>query len=135
MSTTITTCKVKNCAFHHPDDLCAADEIKVESSSHAVVCDTFYPRDTNGPTVSAKDIPAGAELHDLIMADYDLGVNGAGCSDIDQSGAGRLTPLVACGAYDCQYWEYDICKAEKITIDGPAAAVSGDTRCQTYDPE
>lgn len=135
MDKTSTTCKVKSCAFHHPNDLCAAGEIQVENSSRVAVCDTFYPRDVNKQFVSNKDVQAGTDMRDSVMADDNLGINAADSSHIYESGASNLTPLVACNADDCKYWENDVCKAEEITIDGPTAAISGDTRCKTYDPE
>lgn len=134
MDKTITTCKVKSCAFHHPDDLCAAGEIQVENSSRAAVCDTFYPRDVNKQFVNNKDVQAGTDLRDTVMADDNLGINAADSSHIHESSASNLKPLVTCNAEDCKYWEHDVCKAEEIIIDGPTAAISDDTRCKTYHP-
>lgn len=135
MEKTSTTCKVKSCAFHHPDDLCAAGEIQVENNSDFAVCDTFYPRDVNKQSVSGRDVQAGTDLRDSVMADDNLGINAADSSHIYESSASNLTPLVVCNADDCKYWQHDVCKAEEITIDGAQAAISGDTRCKTYDPK
>lgn len=135
MRKTSTICKVESCAFHHPDDLCAAGEIQVENNSQVAVCDTFYPRDVNKHPVSGRNVQTGTDLRDSVLADDNLGVNIADSSHIHESRASNLTPLVVCNAEDCKHWEHDVCKAEGITIDGPGAAVSGDTRCKTYDPE
>lgn|GEM_PF-1420589 len=135
MDKTYTTCKVKSCAFHHPDDLCAAGEIQVANSSNNAVCDTFYPRDVNKQPVSGKNAQAGMDLRDSHMADDCLGINAADSSHIYESFASNLTPLVTCNAEDCRYWEHSVCKAEEILIDGPNASISDETRCKTYDPE
>jgi len=132
---TSTTCKVKSCAFHHPDDLCAAGEIQVENNSNFAVCDTFYPRDVNKQSVSGRNVQAGTDMRDSVMADDNLGINAADSSHIYESSASNLTPLVVCNVDDCKYWQHDICKADEITIDGAEAAISGDTRCKTYDPK
>ena len=131
---TKTTCKVESCAYHHPDDLCAAGEIQVENYSRSAVCDTFYPRDVNSQFVSGKDVQAGTDMRDSVMADDSLGLNMADASHIYESHASNLTPLVTCNADDCRYWEHEVCKAKSITIDGQMAAISGETRCKTFDP-
>jgi hypothetical protein len=132
---TSTMCKVKSCSFHHPDDLCAAGEIQVELSSNMAFCDTFYPRDVNKqPASGHQHVQSGTNMRYSVMADDSLGINAADSSHIYESDASNLTPLVACNAEDCRYWEHDVCKAEEITIDGPTADVSGETRCETYDP-
>ncbi|NLT20709.1 MAG: DUF1540 domain-containing protein [Syntrophomonadaceae bacterium] len=134
MEKTLTTCTVQSCAFHHPDNMCAAGEIQVENNSNVAVCDTFYPRDVNKQSVSGNNVQAGTDMRDSVMADDNLGINAADSSHIYESHASNLTPLVTCNADDCKYWKHDVCKAQEITIDGPTAAISGDTRCQTYAP-
>ena len=134
MEKTVTTCKVKSCAFHHPDDLCTAGEIQVENNSNTAVCDTFYPRDVNQQPVSGNNVQTATKLSSSVMADDNLGINVASSSHIYESHASNLTPLVTCTADDCKYWKNDVCRAQEITIDGPSAAISGDTRCQTYYP-
>lgn len=135
MDKTSTTCKVKSCAFHHPDDYCAAGEIQVANSSNDAVCDTFYPRDVNKQPVSGSNVQAGTDLRDTVMADDSLGINAADASHIHESYASNLTPLVTCNVDDCRYWGHGVCQAEEITIDGPTASISDETRCNTYDPK
>ncbi|HPF20554.1 MAG TPA: DUF1540 domain-containing protein [Syntrophomonas sp.] len=134
MEKTMTTCKVKSCTFHHPDDLCAAGEIQVENNRNSAICDTFYPRDVNKQSVHKSSAQAGIDLRDSTLADDNLGINIADSSHLYESSASNLTPLVTCNADDCKYWEHDICKAQEITIDGPTAELSADTRCQMYTP-
>ena len=99
------------------------------------VCDTFYPRDVNKQSVSGNNVQAGTDMRDSVMADDNLGINAADSSHIYESSASNLTPLVVCNVDDCKYWQHDVCKAEDITIDGAEAAISGDTRCKTYNPK
>ncbi len=119
MENTGTTCKVKSCIFHHHDNLCAAGEIQVENNSDVAICDTFYPRNVNRQSISGRGVQAGTDLRDPV---------------IYESSDSNFTPYVVCNVNDCIYWEDDVCTAEEITIDGPQASISDDTRCGTYEP-
>lgn len=133
MAKTKTICRVESCAYHHPDDLCAAGEIQVENYSRSAICDTFYPRDVN-KEFGGKDIQSATVTRNSLLAEDDLGVNMAEASHVYESHASNLAPLVTCSAVDCKYWENEVCKARAITIDGETAAFSEETRCHTYDP-
>jgi len=130
---TKTICRVGSCAYHHPDDFCAAGEIQVENFSRAAICETFYPRDVN-KQFGDKDIQPKTVMRESILAEDDLGINMADASHIYESHAGNLTPLVTCSAVECRHWENEVCKARSIIIDGEMAAISEETRCKTYDP-
>ena len=128
MAKTKTTCRVESCSFHHPDDLCAAGQILVDFYGQSAVCDTFYPRNANSQGIQSST------MEGIILGADGLGVTMAATSPINESFAGKLEPVVTCSADDCRYWEQELCQARSITITGDMAAISGETRCKTYDP-
>lgn len=139
MATTDTRCKVTSCAFHHSQGKCAAGEIQVEMSGGQAFCDTFYPHDVNKQPMTGRGqvrthIRLSTDASGDVMGDDNLGVNLADATHMDIENSSNLVPVVGCSAVDCTYNEHGICFADEITIDGPRADLSTDTRCATYEP-
>jgi hypothetical protein len=136
MATTDTYCKVSTCAFHHPQDRCAAGEIQVSGASSNAFCDTFLPRDEDGSPSSGNDKPRiESKTRRGPLADDDLNINMGSYTHMYEGYASNLTPMVGCTAEDCQHNEHGICFAEQIVIDGPQADSSPETNCDMYEPE
>lgn len=135
MTTTQTTCQVDTCAFHHPEEKCAAGEIQVVLKGNQVFCDTFIPRDQDKQPVSGSGAPIGSNVRQGAMAEDNLNVNAAMSSHIWEAHASNLTPLVACDARDCQYNKHRVCFVGDLVIDGPSASISSQTVCDRYSPE
>lgn len=136
MATTNTMCQVKTCAFHHPDDRCAAGQIMVQPSQSIAFCDTFSPRDVNKQPASGSSSPEmGLKIRPGAMGDDTLNINLASTSHLHEGDSTNLTPHVGCSATKCRYNEHSICFADKIQISGSSADTSPNTRCDTYSPQ
>jgi len=134
LATTNTTCNVSTCAFHHPQNKCAAGEIQVKMRVQQACCDTFIPRDEGTQPASGDQNPEiGMKVRMGHMAGA-RGVNMAAASHIYEGDAGNLTPLVACSAENCQYNQHGVCFAENMIISGDQADNSTQTHCSTYSP-
>lgn len=131
MATTDTICKVSSCAFHHPQDRCAAGEIKVIEASSDAICDTFVARDNNTQPVGQVK-QAAIEPRAGVMADDNLNINLGNVGHLYEGDSTNLQPMVSCSAEDCTHNRHEVCFAPNITIDGETAGTSIDTRCRMY---
>ena len=118
-------CRVDQCTHWMPGDQCMAAKIAIYNEEEASASNR--PSDTQ-----CKSFHPGQGVGDYVGALHNANVGGT-LKAAFVAGT-QITPSVECHVANCRYWEdSNYCNAASIEVNGPQAAKTTDTDCQTFE--
>lgn len=112
-------CTADTCV-NNINNLCSANTIHVEgniaNTSSETECETFSEKGFRNAVTNLANMNFGGEIKQLLNSDSIV-----------------MSPKIKCEAINCQHNSARICNADNVTINGPGAATSSATLCETFE--
>lgn len=112
------SCSATSCV-HNMSSLCAANYIEVAGnnahSSVATECNTFAEKGLKNAVTNMVNMNVVGEVKQIFTNE-----------------SVEMSPKIKCEAESCKYNEDRICEAAYVQIQGPGAATSEGTQCETF---